>query len=106
MSEQNTQAVDLDALCSRGLGLHQAGRLDEARQHYEAVLAVDPGRYDALHLLGVFCAQTGRLEIAAELIGRAIAIRPDAAPAYGNLANALNGLGRPEAALAACDRAI
>ena len=58
------------------LALHQQGRLAEARQHYEEVLAVLPGHFDALHLLGVIAAQTNDNRRAVELIGKAIAIYP------------------------------
>jgi tetratricopeptide (TPR) repeat protein len=96
----------LQALCNQGLTLHQAGRLDEARERYDAVLAADPDHFDALHLKGVACIQAGQLMRGAELIERATRIRPLVAAAHGNLANALNGLGRHEDALASCDRAI
>ena len=96
----------LQALCDQGLALHQAGRLDEARLRYDTVLAADPDHFDALHLKGVACLQDGQLRLGAELIERATRIRPLAAAAHGNLANALNGLGRHEDALASCDRAI
>ncbi len=96
----------LDALCDQGRGLHQAGRLDEARQIYEAVLGADPAHFQALHLLGVFCIQSGDLARGAELIGRALTVQPNDAAALGNLATALNGLGRHEQALGCSDRAI
>jgi tetratricopeptide (TPR) repeat protein len=97
---------ELDALCGQGRSLHQAGRLGEARQVYEAVLGVDPAHAQALHLLGVVCIQSGDLEGGADLIGRALQVQPDDPAALGNLATALNGLGRREQALACCDRAI
>jgi tetratricopeptide (TPR) repeat protein len=93
-------------LWSQGLALHQAGRLGEARQQYEAALAIDPRHFDSLHLLGVICIQTGGLDQGAALIGQAIALNPHVAAAHGNLANAFNGLGRYEDALASCDRAL
>jgi len=93
-------------LWSQGLALHQAGRLGEARQRYEAALAIDPHHFDSLHLLGVICIQTGGLEQGAGLIGQAIALNPHVAAAHGNLANAFNGLGCHEDALASCDRAL
>ena len=101
-----TDAEALQALFNEGLALHQAGRLDEARERYDAVLAADPDHFDALHLKGVTCIQAGQLLRGAELIERATRIKPLVAAAHGNLANALNGLGRHEEALASCDRAI
>lgn len=94
------------AIFDQGLALHQAGRLDEARQRYEAALAIDPNHFDALHMLGVSCIQTGQRERAVELIRRAVRVNPAVAAAHGNLANVLNGLRRFDEALACCDRAI
>ena len=89
-----------------GLALHQAGQVAEARRAYEAVLARDPRHFDALHLLGVACVQSGEAERGAALIARAIAVSPDVAAAYVNLAMALNALGRFEAAVQSCERAL
>ncbi|HEY3948484.1 tetratricopeptide repeat protein [Phenylobacterium sp.] len=96
----------LHALCQQGLTHHQAGRLAEAAQAYEQVLAADPGHFDALQFLGVQRIQTGRLDEAVELLRRAIAVRADAPGVFGNLANALNGLRRFEEAAHAADRAL
>ena len=97
---------ELDALCGHGRALHQAGRLDEARQVYDAVLGADPAHAQALHLLGVSCIQSGDLARGAELIERALEVQPDDSAALGNLATALNGLDRREQALDCADRAI
>jgi tetratricopeptide (TPR) repeat protein len=105
-SRPGPDAAVLNAIYSEGLSHHQAGRLDEARQRYEQVLAVAPRHFDALHLLGVCAIQTGQLERGVELIRQAISVRGDMPGAYGNLANALNGLGRHAEALEASDRAI
>ena len=58
---------------------HQAGRLAEAEGLYRQVLAQQPHNADALHLLGLLAKRAGRLDMAADLIGRAIAIMPGAA---------------------------
>jgi tetratricopeptide (TPR) repeat protein len=106
MQPQRSDDASLQALWTQGLALHQAGRIEEARQRYEAVLAAWPDHCDSLHMLGVFNLQIGQLERGAGLIEQALRINPNAAHAHGNLANALNGLGRHEAALESCDRAI
>jgi tetratricopeptide (TPR) repeat protein len=107
MSEaQPAQGGDIQAVWDDGLALHQAGRLDEAQQRYDAVLALAPDHFDALHMLGVICIQTGQPERGVEAIKRAIGVNPNVANAYGNLSNALNGLSRHEEALASCDQAI
>lgn len=107
MSEaQQSESGAVEAIVNQGLALHQAGRLDEAKQHYDVALAIDPRHFGALHLLGVICIQAGRLEQGVERIRQAIQVNPDVAVAYGNLANALNGLGRHDEALWSCERAL
>ena len=49
----------------RAFELHQSGRLDEAEALYRATLVRDAHNFNALHLLGALCAQTGRLAEAA-----------------------------------------
>ena len=89
-----------------GLQLHQAGNLDAAEAEYRQVLAAAPGQPDALHLLGVLTHQRGRHELAVDLVGRAVLLRPEA-PAYHNsLSLALMALGRLAEAEASCRRAL
>ncbi len=47
---------------------HQAGRLQQAEQIYRQILAQQPARADALHLLGLIAYQVGRHEAAVDLI--------------------------------------
>ncbi|MFO1395977.1 MAG: tetratricopeptide repeat protein [Burkholderiales bacterium] len=93
-----------DAL-QQALADHRAGRLDDAERLYRRILAVVPGQFDALHLLGVIAVQRGQLAEGERLIRRALAERPGAPEAVGNLANVLQRLGRHAEALAACDEA-
>lgn len=60
------------ALLASGLQHHHAGRLAEAGDHYERILAFEPNHADALHLLGLVAHQTGRNALARELIAKAI----------------------------------
>ncbi len=64
---------------SQGLRLHHQGQLDGAARHYRAVLDRDPNDPDATCLLGMVLQQQGELVRAIELIGRAVALRPDCA---------------------------
>ena len=48
--------------------------------------------FDALHLLGVIALQTRHPERAVELIGKAIALKPNYAAAYTNRGKALNDM--------------
>jgi tetratricopeptide (TPR) repeat protein len=100
------QAEAVNSSFEAGVALHQAGRQAEARQAYEAVVARDPGHFDALHLLGVVCVQAGETERGAALIERAIRVSPNVAAAYVNLAMARTALGRFEAAIESCEAAL
>src|SRR2546422_11040908 len=55
---------------------HRAGKLAEAEKLYKEVLAADQNHADAWRLLGVVASQVGEYEVAVQLIGRAVQIRP------------------------------
>lgn len=97
---------NLNSVFTQGFYFHQQGRLQEARQMYEAVLKVQPNHADALHLLGVIATQTGQAQIAVELIGKAITINKNNPGFYINHGNALQSLNQLEAAVVSFDRAI
>lgn len=90
----------------KAFALHRQGDLAEAERLYLALLQAAPEQFDALHLLGVLHAQTGRLPRAAELLAAAIRVKPDAAAAQFNLGSTLRRMGRAVEALACFDQAI
>ncbi len=84
---------------------HREGKVEEAEQLYRAILACQPTHADALHGLGVLAHQAGRSELAAQLIGDALAQRVE--PTFhNNLALVLLALDRPHEALASVYRAL
>ena len=85
---------------------HAGGRLTEAGAGYREVLARDETHAASLHGLGVIAYQTGRPEIAVDLIARAIAIEPAVAAFRTNLGNALKALARLDQAAAAYRQAL
>src|SRR6516225_9546858 len=85
---------------------HQHGRLHEAAQLYQTLLAVQPGHLEALHLLGVVAHQQGDHARATLLIGRAIAGNPSNAMYHANLAEAYRALGQLDEAVASCCAAL
>ena len=95
----------LDPRLAPALARHHAGDLQAAAEAYRAILRDQPDQPDALHLLGVTEQQQGRFAESAALIGRALALRPDATIAC-NLANALLRLGRLSEAEAASRQAL
>ena len=90
----------------KGMALLQQGRLAEAKSMFESLLQLNPGHFDALHLLGLIEGQSGNAKAAADLIAKAITINPNVAAFYFSHANALEELGRPEDAVANYDKAI
>ena len=105
-SSQGALASKVHAQLQEAVTLHQQGRLLEAKAIYEGILQGNPRHFDALHMLGVVAYQTKNHQLAAELIGKAIAINPNIAVAYYNRGNALLELKQLEGALASFDRAI
>ena len=85
---------------------HNAGRLAEAEAIYRQILARNPNHPDALHLLGILAGQTGRPQIALELIGKVIAIKPNTSVYHLSLAEIHRLTGMPEQALANLSRAL
>jgi tetratricopeptide (TPR) repeat protein len=96
--------------CALGLrqaiALHRQGCLSEAEQIYASILAKDPGRFEALHLLGLVRHQQGCTVEALRLIGAALRVRPDSADALSNCGLAFDALERHEDALASFDLAL
>jgi len=88
------------------LSHHQAGRLAEAEGCYRKICALDPRHVDSLHLLGVLAGQTGRNDVAIDLIGRALALKPDLAEAHYNLGNILALENRLDQAAAHYERVL
>jgi protein O-GlcNAc transferase len=89
-----------------GLGHHRAGRLDEARAVYAAVLADDPDNAEAHHLMGVLLLQSSAPADAVGHLDRAVALDGGVAKYHGNRAAALGALGRRDEAVAALERAV
>ena len=73
----------LDGALAAALERHKAGRLDEAEAAYREILRQAPEHADALHLLGLIARSRGRVQEAAALIERAVALN-DASPVYHN----------------------
>jgi tetratricopeptide (TPR) repeat protein len=86
--------LDTNRALEQGLGLHQAGRLNEAERLYRQILEIDPNHADGLHLLGVIAHETGHSEAAVDLIRRAITRNGRVADFHCNIGTALQALGR------------
>ncbi|AEA59622.1 TPR repeat [Burkholderia gladioli] len=89
----------MESVFDRAFAAHRAGRLAEAERDYRAALAANPSDADALHLFGVLRHQQGQNQEAADLVGRAVELRPNDAALHLNLGNALKALGRIDDAI-------
>ena len=72
------QAIDL------AVQHHHAGRLSEAESISQKILRAFPNQPVALHLLGVIAHQTGKNEIAVNLIAKALSFKLDYAEAHNS----------------------
>jgi tetratricopeptide (TPR) repeat protein len=91
---------------SKGLSLYRAGKFDEARRCYEAILEREPRNERVLHLLALVHLAARRTEEAAALFRQCLAIRPRFPEALTNLGQALLALGRAEDAVEMHRRAL
>ena len=96
----------VEGTLKRALASQQAGRINEALQLYSAVLAIDPGEVNALHLSGCCRLQLGQAAQALEQFDATIKLAPGFATAHSNRAVALRRLGRIPEALTCVDHAL
>lgn len=85
---------------------YAAGDMAGAERCGHAIVAAEPRHFDALHLLGVLCINTGRFADAAGYLRRAGQERPDLAQIHYHLGNALLGAKLFDAAQAAFHEAL
>jgi len=90
---------------SDALAHHGRGDLERAERGYQAALAEDPDRPDALYLLGLVAFQRGDPARAFGLMGKAVAVRPDVADYQAGLGEVHRVLGRLDQAEACCREA-
>ncbi len=107
-TRNDTAAADSDvrAALDTAVRHHHAGRLAEAESLYRQVLATDPHHPGALHGLGVLGGQTGRHDLAIDMIGQAIAIDPGNPSYHADLGVALKAQQRLDEAEASFRTAL
>jgi tetratricopeptide (TPR) repeat protein len=86
--------------------MHQGGKLGQAAALYQKILAEERENPVALHLLGVLHHQQGDHTKAIELIGRAVALRPNVPAFHANMAEAYRAMGQLERAAGCCRAAL
>ena len=104
---QGTQALGpLQNIFSQAVAHHQAGRLQQATDLYQQILAEQPRHADSLHLLGLVAYKTGRLDEASSLITNAIQQDSTKAPYCFNLGVVLQKQGKLDEAVETYRRAV
>jgi tetratricopeptide (TPR) repeat protein len=91
---------------SRALSAHGAGRLGEAEQLCQGILASDGNHFAALHLLAIVQSALGNKAEALASYDRALELRGDHPEVLSNRGVTLHQLERFEDALASYDRAL
>ncbi|MCC6303509.1 MAG: tetratricopeptide repeat protein [Gammaproteobacteria bacterium] len=99
-------AGDAGRLIGSAADLQRRGRLAEAEAACREALKLEPGRPEALHLLGRLAAQAGQPRLAVDWIERAIAGNDAEAEYYNDLGLAYAALDRPDRAAACYERAL
>jgi tetratricopeptide (TPR) repeat protein len=98
--------ADLAAAIQAAVKCHQLGMFADAERRYAAILAINPGHFDALHLLGLLRHQQGQGVEALRLIAAALKINARSTDAWSNQAAVLEALARPAEAVESCERAL
>ena len=86
-SETPTRELTLEEAISIAILLQKNEQLAEAEQLYRRIFEIAPDHPDALHYAGVLAHQQGRSDEAVALIERSLALVPDRADWYSNLAS-------------------
>jgi protein O-GlcNAc transferase len=95
-----SQALDAALEC------YHAGQMQQAELLFQQILQAEPNHVDAMHLLGVIAAQTGRLDLAVDYLKATLGLKPDFAAAHYNLGNALLLQGKRQEAVAGFRQAV
>lgn len=106
MATVHAEPSELGPLIEAGLKAQRAGDQRLAEECYERVLALAPGNFDGLQLLGLLRVQAGERSAGIELLERAVAVDPRQICALNNLGNALLNTGRVRDAVDAYRRAL
>ena len=104
--EPASNAAAVEAALAAAIQHLQSGQLQHAEAAFRRVLKAQPSHPVALHLLGAVALQAGKNETAVDLIGKAIALKPDYAEAHNNLGSELVNQDKLAEAVACYRKAI
>jgi len=88
VAARNAAAI-AHAVLEAAVQKHKAGRGNEAKADYAAILEIDPGHFDAKHLLGLAEKQSGNLLAALRLLGEVARSSAYSEPVHINLSNTI-----------------
>ncbi len=103
---QSVNASKIQKLLARAVNAHKAGRLDEAKQLYLDILAIDVRHAKSLYGLGLIAQQAGNLDIASRMMQRAIAADAKDPASHRGLGGILRGMGLEDQALVEYETAL
>jgi predicted O-linked N-acetylglucosamine transferase (SPINDLY family) len=106
MAARTDMTPDARALLAEADGLHRAGQLGPAAEHYRRALALDAELFDAWYGLGFAQGRAGEHGEAVEALRRALVLRPDDARSRVNLGQSLFALGHVSEAVREYERVI
>ncbi|MFZ0825885.1 MAG: tetratricopeptide repeat protein [Verrucomicrobiia bacterium] len=89
-----------------GIYLYNEGRMEEAMDHYQKAIRINPNRFDTFYNLGAALAAEGRFDEAIANYHLALQINPNYAYALNNLGIALANQGRLDEAIPCYRQAI
>jgi len=71
--QQGPGSLPLKPLFDEAVAHHRAGEFQQAEQLYRQILSSHPRHAETLHMLGLLAYQVGKLDMAVDLLGKAIA---------------------------------
>jgi Flp pilus assembly protein TadD len=95
-----------EAYSNLGTALYQTGKREEAVEHYQQALRLNPDNAEAHSYLGFALAQAGKIEEAIAQYEQALRVKPDYAEAHYNLGVALAQSSRMPEAIAQWEQAV
>jgi len=95
-----------DSILDAAVEHQRAGRFEQAAELYRCILRSQPNHPDALHLLGLTIVHMGKPAEGADLIRRAIALRPSSARYHLNLGYVFRLAGRVDDSAASFQNAV
>jgi Flp pilus assembly protein TadD len=86
--------------------LLEIGKTDEAVEHIQRALELDPDFADAHNMLGIVLARAGKLDESVEQLRQAVSLEPDSPEYHFNLSRSLAAEHHFPEAIPECEKAV